>query len=111
MHRYNGSDEYQEADYTAINDLYDIQLECVSDSNNLYSPDTNIQHTQIRNLQATDISKLVRVEGIIINASRTNSKVIRAYMQCTNCRNETSKPVKPGFSGIQMPTRCETYVF
>ncbi len=115
VHKYT-HEEYQESATTTLTDLMDIQLHFswqrqVSEApihNSLSSMHREERsHFQIRDLQSSDISKLVTVEGIVFNASRTSSKVTRAYMQCTNCKNEISRVVKPGYSGIQIPQRCE----
>jgi DNA replicative helicase MCM subunit Mcm2 (Cdc46/Mcm family) len=113
IHRY-GLDSDMESSATAnINDLYDIQIHISWNRQMIgtskYLPDKNF--TYIRELQATDISKLVRVEGIIINASRTSSKVLRAHLQCSHCKAEVSKPIRSGFSSIPIPKRCERYVY
>ncbi|KAG5455529.1 MAG: MCM2/3/5 family-domain-containing protein [Olpidium bornovanus] len=58
--------------------------------------------------QATHISKLVRIPGIIISASTLSSRATHVQIMCRNCRHTKVIPIKGGFSGIQMPRVCDS---
>ncbi|GAB0498231.1 hypothetical protein MMPV_009572 [Pyropia vietnamensis] len=60
----------------------------------------------IRELQAVHVSRLVRVSGIVIAASKTTCKATRVRLQCRHCRNETGVEVKPGLGGFVLPRFC-----
>ncbi|KAK1862575.1 hypothetical protein I4F81_005143 [Pyropia yezoensis] len=60
----------------------------------------------IRELQAAHVSRLVRVSGIVIAASKTSCKATRVRLQCRHCRNETGVEVKPGLGGFVLPRFC-----
>ncbi|KAH0547789.1 minichromosome maintenance protein 5 [Glutinoglossum americanum] len=60
----------------------------------------------IRDLNATNISHLVRIPGIVIGASTLSSKATSLYIQCRNCQYTQHLPVTGGFSGITLPRIC-----
>lgn len=62
--------------------------------------------TAIRQLGASSVSKLVKVQGIVVSASTVQVKATRLMLQCRNCRETREWPVKPGFSGAQLPRVC-----
>lgn len=62
--------------------------------------------TQFRDLQATSISKLVRIPGIVISASVLASRAERLNLSCKNCRHATSIVVNGGFAGFSLPRTC-----
>lgn len=62
--------------------------------------------TSIRDLNATNISNLVRVSGIVIGASTLSSKATSLAIQCRNCGFRTGVPVLGGFSGVTLPRVC-----
>lgn len=61
----------------------------------------------IRDLNASYISKLVRIPGIVIGASTLSSKVTLMNIMCRNCRNSKTIPVLGGFSGVSLPRTCD----
>ncbi|KAG0654141.1 minichromosome maintenance protein 5 [Rhodotorula mucilaginosa] len=61
---------------------------------------------QFRELGATNISRLVRLPGIVISASTLSSRAIRLSLQCKSCRHVMSMEVQGGFSGFQLPRKC-----
>ncbi|KAL0481692.1 DNA replication licensing factor MCM5 [Acrasis kona] len=87
-----------ETNLNHLNDIQDIQV--------TFSWNANPVH--IRDLQSEHVSRLVCVSGIVINASRTSSKCSLAHIQCATCKIEKVIPVKAGFSGITIPSRCDT---
>lgn len=60
--------------------------------------------------QASNISRLVRLPGIVISASTLSSRAIRLHLQCKSCRHVTSMEVQGGFSGFQLPRKCTACV-
>lgn len=56
--------------------------------------------------QATNISRLVRLPGIVISASVLSSRAIRLHLTCKSCRHVTTQEVQGGFSGFQLPRKC-----
>lgn len=62
----------------------------------------------IRDLDASYISKLVRVPGIVISASTLTSRATHVHIMCRTCGNSKVLPVAGGFSGIQLPRVCDS---
>ena len=62
--------------------------------------------TTIRDLDALQISRLVRIPGIVIGASTLSSKATLLRIKCRNCQHEESLPVTGGFAGITLPRVC-----
>lgn len=63
--------------------------------------------TPIRDLDALNISKLVRIPGIIISASSLTAKATYLHLMCRSCRHIKIIPVSSGFSGVQLPRICD----
>ncbi|GAA5825438.1 hypothetical protein JCM11251_006983 [Rhodosporidiobolus azoricus] len=61
---------------------------------------------QFRELGATNISRLVRLPGIVISASVLSSRAIRLHLTCKSCRHVTTMEVQGGFSGFSLPRKC-----
>ncbi|KAL7274965.1 minichromosome maintenance protein 5 [Rhizina undulata] len=61
----------------------------------------------IRDLNASYISKLVRIPGIVIGASTLSSKSTFLHIMCRNCRTTKTIPVSGGFSGVSLPRVCD----
>lgn len=70
---------------------------------------SNMNMIQFRQLTADTLTKLVRLPGIVINASQLSSRATELHLQCKACR--TVKLVKVGGSlGAEkaaLPRRCE----
>ncbi|KAK7555318.1 MCM2/3/5 family-domain-containing protein [Phyllosticta citricarpa] len=62
--------------------------------------------TTIRDLNATNVSHLVRIPGIIIGASTLSSKATTLHIQCRNCGHPQNLYVTGGFSGVSLPRTC-----
>ncbi|KAI9828845.1 MAG: minichromosome maintenance protein 5 [Phylliscum demangeonii] len=60
----------------------------------------------IRDLNATNISQLVRIPGIVIGASTLSSKATALHLQCRNCHQAITLPVAGGFTGVSLPRVC-----
>lgn len=62
----------------------------------------------IRDLNASHISKVVRISGIVIGASTLFSKATRLQVVCKACRNIKTLEVAGGFSMVQLPRACDS---
>ncbi|MCJ1363999.1 minichromosome maintenance protein 5 [Acarospora aff. strigata] len=67
---------------------------------------STVSQISIRDLNATNISHLVRIPGIVIGASTLSSKATSLHIQCRNCQYSQALPVSGGFSGITLPRVC-----
>lgn len=63
-------------------------------------------HISIRDLNATNISHLVRIPGIVIGASTVSSKATTVHIRCKSCDHADNIRVDGGFSGLTLPRRC-----
>ncbi|KAH8430665.1 minichromosome maintenance protein 5 [Aspergillus melleus] len=63
-------------------------------------------HISIRDLNATNISHLVRIPGIVIGASTISSKATIVHIRCKNCDHSDNLSVEGGFAGLSLPRRC-----
>ncbi|KAK4759793.1 hypothetical protein SAY87_022924 [Trapa incisa] len=63
-------------------------------------------HVSMRYLGAQYISKLVKISGITISASRIKAKSIRLKLVCKNCKNVKEVPCRPGLGGAIIPRSC-----
>ncbi|XP_071961885.1 DNA replication licensing factor mcm5-A-like [Antedon mediterranea] len=80
-------------------ELQDIQVMLSSDAN----------PSPIRHLKSNEVSKLVKIPGIIIAASAIRAKATKITIQCRSCRNYMPNlAVKPGLEGYTLPRRCNT---
>jgi len=52
---------------------------------------------KLRNVNAEHVNKLIKVAGIVISASRAQSKAVQIECRCTTCGNKVSVPCAPGF--------------
>ncbi|XP_033127896.1 DNA replication licensing factor MCM5-like [Anneissia japonica] len=81
--------------------------EAVEDIQVMLSSDAN--PSPIRHLKSDEVSKLVKIPGIIIAASAIRAKATKITIQCRSCRNYMPNlPVKPGLEGYTLPRRCNT---
>lgn len=69
---------------------------------------SDANYTLIRDLNASYISKLVRIPGIVIGASTLSSKATKLHIMCRTCRNIKIISVNGGFSSIQLPRTCDS---
>ncbi|KAG9456246.1 hypothetical protein H6P81_000754 [Aristolochia fimbriata] len=63
--------------------------------------------SSMRSLGADYISKLVKVSGITIAASRTKAKATYVTLLCKNCKNVRIVPCRPGLGGAIVPRSCD----
>ncbi|GAO49219.1 hypothetical protein G7K_3376-t1 [Saitoella complicata NRRL Y-17804] len=62
----------------------------------------------IRDLNASYISKLIRIPGIVIGASTLSSKATHLNIMCKACKNTKNIAISGGFSGIALPRTCDS---
>ncbi|KAF2859776.1 MCM-domain-containing protein [Piedraia hortae CBS 480.64] len=67
---------------------------------------SSVATMSIRGLTATNVSRLVRIPGIVIGASTLSSKATFLHIQCRNCEYTTNLSVPSGFTGISLPRTC-----
>jgi DNA replication licensing factor MCM5 len=60
----------------------------------------------IRDLNAMNVSHLVRIPGIVIGASTLSSKATTLAIRCRNCQHDDNIVVTGGFSGVSLPRTC-----
>ncbi|KAH7546229.1 hypothetical protein FEM48_Zijuj01G0178300 [Ziziphus jujuba var. spinosa] len=60
----------------------------------------------MRSLGAQYISKLVKIAGITIAASRVKAKATYVIVMCKNCKNVQRVPCRPGLGGAIVPRSC-----
>ncbi|XP_045827556.1 DNA replication licensing factor MCM5 [Trifolium pratense] len=61
----------------------------------------------MRSLGAQYISKLVKIAGITIAASRTKAKATYVTLICKNCKKGKQVPCRPGLGGAVVPRSCD----
>ncbi|KAJ1929399.1 minichromosome maintenance protein 5 [Tieghemiomyces parasiticus] len=69
---------------------------------------SNSNLTNVRSLDSTTISKLVRIAGIVIAASALSSKATHVHLMCRFCRGTRVLPVSGGFAGLNLPRTCNS---
>lgn len=80
-------------------EVQDIQVLLVSDANPI----------AVRDLKSDQVSRLVKIPGIIVSASGIKAKATKISIQCRSCRNVVPNLIiKPGLEGYIMPRRCAT---
>jgi DNA replication licensing factor MCM5 len=67
---------------------------------------SSIAHISIRDLNATNVSHLVRIPGIVIGASVLSSKATLVTIECRNCGNTEKIAVDGGISSLTLPRAC-----
>ncbi|KAK0570971.1 hypothetical protein LWI29_009283 [Acer saccharum] len=60
----------------------------------------------MRTLGAQFISKLVKISGITIAASRVKAKATTVHLSCKNCKSTRDEPCRPGLGGAIIPRSC-----
>uniref|UniRef100_A0AAY4CUY5 DNA replication licensing factor MCM5 n=1 Tax=Denticeps clupeoides TaxID=299321 RepID=A0AAY4CUY5_9TELE len=63
----------------------------------------------VRSLKSEQVSRLVKIPGIIISSTAVRAKATRVCLQCRGCRNVISNiPLPPGLQGYSLPRKCNT---
>ena len=53
------------------------------------------------------MARLVKVPGIVIQATGVRAKATRITIQCRGCRTfQPNIPVRPGLEGYSLPRKC-----
>uniref|UniRef100_V9KHZ1 DNA replication licensing factor MCM5 n=2 Tax=Callorhinchus milii TaxID=7868 RepID=V9KHZ1_CALMI len=79
--------------------LHEIQVLLRSDANS----------ANLRSLKSDQMSRLVKIPGIVISASTVRAKATSIAIQCRSCRNMISNiAVRPGLEGYNLPRKCNT---
>ncbi|KAF0921118.1 hypothetical protein E2562_038651 [Oryza meyeriana var. granulata] len=61
----------------------------------------------MRSIGADYMSKLVKIAGITIAASRVKAKATHVMLLCKNCRSVKTVPCRPGLGGAIVPRSCD----
>ncbi|GJM87138.1 hypothetical protein PR202_ga03063 [Eleusine coracana subsp. coracana] len=61
----------------------------------------------MRSIGADYMSKLVKIAGIAIAASRVKAKATHVTLVCKNCRSVRTVPCRPGLGGAIVPRSCD----
>lgn len=79
--------------------MEDVQIMLVSDA----------EPSKIRELRSEKVSKLEKIQGIVLTASAVRSKAVKISLMCRSCRSVIPNvPVKPGLEGYALPRKCAT---
>ncbi|XP_077996532.1 DNA replication licensing factor mcm5-like [Glandiceps talaboti] len=65
--------------------------------------------SNVRDLKSDEVSRLVKIPGIVIAASAVRAKATSITIQCRSCRSFVNNlAVKPGLEGYTLPRKCNT---
>ncbi|XP_032442655.1 DNA replication licensing factor MCM5 [Xiphophorus hellerii] len=79
--------------------VQDIQVMLKSDAH----------HASIRSLKSEQVSRLVKVHGIVISATAVKAKATKVCLQCRGCRGVLPNiPLPPGLQGYALPRKCNS---
>ncbi|POV98383.1 hypothetical protein PSTT_14492 [Puccinia striiformis] len=93
---YDDEDPEMELAASGAHDLPDFQVTLRSEARLM----------QFRDLLAPNISKLVRMPGIVISASTLSSRATMLHLTCKSCRHVRRIAVQGGFTGFTLPRVC-----
>ena len=66
-----------------------------------------VTYLNIYIFQSEQVSRLVKIPGIIVSASGIKAKATKISIQCRSCRNVVPNlTIKPGLEGYILPRRC-----
>ncbi|CAH7669033.1 minichromosome maintenance protein 5 [Phakopsora pachyrhizi] len=82
----------------SIDDIPDLQVTLRSEA--------RLMH--FRDLLAPNISKLVRMPGIVISASTLSSRATMLHLMCKSCKHIKRIAVQGGFTGFTLPRICSS---
>lgn len=91
-----------------------MQILLQSDANPIQIRDLRVSHLLlllhlllILSVQSDHMARLVKVPGIVIQASGLRAKATHLTLQCRSCRHILSNiKVKPGLEGVSLPRKC-----
>ncbi|XVE97520.1 hypothetical protein REPUB_Repub03eG0026500 [Reevesia pubescens] len=96
--------------------LAGLKMKVAGDSGEMVEPQTvEVQilltsmedPVSMRLLGAQYISKLVKISGITISASRVKAKATYVQLICKNCKSPRTVPCRPGLGGAIVPRSCD----
>ncbi|BAM79525.1 DNA replication licensing factor MCM5 [Cyanidioschyzon merolae strain 10D] len=61
----------------------------------------------LRELQSDQLGRLVRVQGIVISASKVRAKAQVVWLRCQHCDYRKMIRASVGFGGFQVPRQCD----
>merc|ERR1719446_1526514 len=65
--------------------------------------------SSVRDLKSEEVSRLVKIPGIIVAASGIRAKAIKMAIQCRSCRTTVPNiALKPGLESYPLPRKCPT---
>ena len=67
---------------------------------------SNTRPMTIRELESTNISKFVRIPGIVISASNTVARPTKVHAVCRGCGTVRFIAVNSAFGGVSLPRSC-----
>ena len=68
----------------------------------------NIKPTQLRQINANHMNRLIRCPGIIISASRIQNRASVIKLRCQGCFDSFTIHTAGPFSGASLPTQCRS---
>lgn len=92
----NDGDRELEIAGEGVDDIPDVQVTLQSEARLM----------QFRDLLAPNISKLVRMPGIVISASTLSSRATMLSLRCKVCSHSQRITVQGGFTGFTLPRVC-----
>ena len=97
-------------------EVHDMQVLLRSDANPLQIRDLRVSYlttsppppaASLPHWQSEHMARLVKVPGIIIQASGLRAKATHLTLQCRSCRHILPQVrVKPGLEGASLPRKC-----
>ncbi|WRX32916.1 MCM domain - like 9 [Theobroma cacao] len=96
--------------------LAGLKMKVAGDSGEMVEPQTGEVQilltskedpVSMRSLGAQYISKLVKISGITIAASRVKAKATYVQLICKNCKSPRTVPCRPGLGGAIVPRSCD----
>jgi hypothetical protein len=70
----------------------------------------SLESMRLRDIQATQVNRLVKVPGIIISASKVRAKCMAITVQCKHCGHMKKLPCPNAFQGVSLPRKCDRIV-
>ena len=70
----------------------------------LIAPGT--QTMSLRSLDAANVSKFVRIPGIVVSTASIVSRPVRACVRCRACGTQTTVNINSSFGMVQLPPQC-----
>ncbi|KYR00513.1 MCM family protein [Tieghemostelium lacteum] len=68
---------------------------------------SSLEPSAIRDMKSINIAKLVKIQGIVISASRTQPKPQKMILRCKNCEHQLIISIKPGINQSMVPQQCQ----